>query len=136
MWCLVPQRIQKILITFPDETVLKELTKQNKITVSTIKTCEGSPVQRVKCLFAALHITLERFLFCVNTDMDLETVRGEEGLPAALLIAHKGVLAPVCLLMRPQISCCAVSPWATFKCALVPLYLKEDKNGTTLVKLS
>lgn len=58
-----------------------------------------SPVQCVKGLFAALHVTLKWFLLGVNTNMDFEAVRGEEGLSTALLVTHKGVFAPVRLLV-------------------------------------
>lgn len=64
----------------------------------------------------------------MNTDVDFETVRGEKGLSAALLIADKRVLAPVCFLVCPQVSCCAVGPSAAFKSALVAFYLMNDKK--------
>ena len=86
-----------------------------------------------------MHVTLKRLLLGVNSDMDLETVRGEEGLSAALLITHKCVLAPVCFLMCPQVSCRAVSSCAAFECALVALYLMVENNGrlsSSLLKAS
>lgn len=73
-----------------------------------------------------MHLALKRLLLGVNTHMDLEAVRGEEGLSAALLIAHKRVLAPVSLLVRPQVSRRAVRPGAAFEHALVALHLMGD----------
>lgn len=75
-----------------------------------------------------MHITLKRLLLGVNTDVDLEAVRGEEGLATALLIAHECVLAPVCLLVCPQVSRRAVRPRAAFKHALVALHLIEEEE--------
>lgn len=89
---------------------------------------KGSPVQCVEGLFTALHVTLKWLLLGVNTDMDLKAVRGEKGLSTALLIAHERVLAPVCFLVCPQVSCCAVRPCAAFKGALVPFYLTEGEK--------
>lgn len=66
--------------------------------------------------------------------MDLEAVRGEEGLSTALLIANKGVLAPVCLLVCPQVSCRAVRPCATFEHALVALHLIDEEEGKISLK--
>lgn len=60
--------------------------------------------------------------------MDLEAVRGEESLSAALLIAHERVLAPVCLLVCPQVSRRAVRPCAAFEHALVALHLREEEE--------
>lgn len=59
--------------------------------------------------------------------MDFETVGGEEGLSASLLIAHKRVLASVRFLVCPQVSRSAVGPSAAFKSALIAFYLM---NGT------
>lgn len=103
-------------------TVWRE-TKQNLINIS-----DGSPVQCVKGLFTALYVTLKRLLLGVNTDVDFETVRSEKGLSTTLLITHKCVLAPMCLLVCTQISCCAISPWAAFECALIALYLKRNNK--------
>lgn len=75
-----------------------------------------------------MNITLKRLLLGVNTDMDLEAVRGEKGLSTALLIAHKCVLAPVCLLVCPQVSRRAVCSCAAFEHALVALHLIEKEE--------
>lgn len=56
--------------------------------------------------------------------MDLEAVGGEEGLAAALLVAHEGVLAAVRLLVRAQVPRRAVGPGAAFEHALVALHLE------------
>lgn len=58
--------------------------------------------------------------------MDLETVRREEGLSTALLIAHKCVLAPVSLLVCPQVPRRTVRPCAALKHALVTFHLIEE----------
>ena len=75
-----------------------------------------------------MHITLKWLLLGVNTDMDLEAIRREEGLSAALLIAHECVLAPVCLLVCPEVSRCAVCSCAAFEHALVALHLTEGEE--------
>lgn len=64
----------------------------------------------------------------MNTDMNLEAVWGEEGLSTALLIAHKSVLAPVCLLVGTQVPCCAVRPCAAFKHTLIAIHLMEEEE--------
>lgn len=76
-----------------------------------------------------MHVTLKWLLLGVNADVDLEAVRGEEGLPAALLVAHERVLAPVGLLVGAQVPCCAVRPRAAFEHALVALYLMRGWDG-------
>ena len=76
-----------------------------------------------------MHITLKWLLLGVNPDVDLEAVRCEEGLSAALLIAHERVLAPVRLLVRSQVSRRAVRPGAAFEHALVALHLMEEEEG-------
>lgn len=80
-------------------------------------------VESVESFLAALYVTLEGFLLGVDSHMDLEAVRCEEGFAAALLVTHKRVLAPVRLLVGPQVPCCAVGPCAAFKRALVPFHL-------------
>lgn len=80
-----------------------------------------------------MHIALKRLLLGMNTDMDLEAVRSEEGLSAALLITHKCVFAPVSLLVCPQVSCRTVRPCAALEHALVTLHLIEKgKHGKVI----
>ena len=100
----------------------KNTKRRNKTT----KLHVDSPVQCVEGFLTALHFTLKRLLLGVNADVDLETVRGEEGLSTALLITHKRVLAPVSLLVRPQVSRRTVRPGAALKHALVALHLQEE----------
>lgn len=80
------------------------------------------PVQRVERLLTALHVALKWLLLRVHSHMDPEAVGGEEGLATALLIANKGVLSSVSLLMGAQVACCAVGAGTALKGALVPLY--------------
>lgn len=101
-----------------------------------ISNCFGLPVQCVKGFFTALHIALKRFLLGVHANMNFEAVRGEEGLPTALLIANEGVFAPVGLLVGPQVSCGAVCPGAAFKHTLVALHLTEEETRREGEKLN
>lgn len=90
--------------------------------------CQGLPVQGVEGLLTALHVALKRLLLGVNTHVDLEAVGGEEGLSAALLVAHECVLAAVGLLVSPQVSRRAVRPGAALEHALVALHLTEEEQ--------
>lgn len=94
-----------------------------------ITPCLSSPVQGVEGFFAALHVAFKWLLLCVNPDMDFEAVRGQEGLPAALLVAHERVLSPVGLLVSAQVPRCAVRPRTAFKHALVALHLMRRTGG-------
>lgn len=73
-----------------------------------------------------MHITLKGLLLGVNANMDLEAVWSEESLSTALLIAHKRVFTPVCLLVGTQVPCRAVGPGAAFKHTLVAINLMEE----------
>lgn len=106
-------------------TALEQQHKEEKLSTNTTM-CVGPPVQGVKGLLTALHVTLKRLLLGVYTDVDLEAVRGEEGLSAALLITHKCVFTPVGLLVCSQVSRRAVRPRAAFEHALVTLHLIEE----------
>lgn len=67
--------------------------------------------------------------------MNLEAVWGEEGLSTALLIANECVLAPVGLLVCPQVSRRAVCPCAAFEHTLVALDLiEEEEEGKSAAK--
>lgn len=90
-----------------------------------------SPVQCVEGFLTALNVTLEGFLFRVDTDVDLQAVGCEECFAAALLVAHKSVFAAVRLLMRAQVSCRAVGPSAALEHALITLHLTHEHKQTT-----
>ena len=107
-------------------TALEQQHNEEKLSTNITKLCAGPPVQGVKSLLTALHVTLKRLLLGVYTDVDLEAVRGEEGLSAALLITHKCVFTPVGLLVCSQVSRRAVRPCAAFEHALVALHLIEE----------
>lgn len=87
------------------------------------------PVERVEGLLTALNVTLKRLLLGVNANVNLQAVRREEGFSAALLVADKRVLPPVCLLMRPQVPRRAVCPLAALERALVSLHLQGAEEG-------
>lgn len=86
----------------------------------------NSPVKSVKSLLTALHITLKWLLLGVHTHMDLQAVRGEEGFPTTLLVAHKSILSSVGLLVGPQVSRCTVRSRTASEHALVTFNLRTE----------
>lgn len=85
------------------------------------------PVQCIEGFFTTLNITLKGLLLGVHPDMDFQAVGRQKGLPTPLLIAHKGVLPTVGLLVGAQVACSAVGTRAALKCALVTLHLSEKQ---------
>lgn len=75
------------------------------------------PVKRVEGLLAARDVALIGSLVCVDPEVDLEAVRCQECLSAALLRAHESVFPCVCLLMSLEVPCSAVGPLAALKVA-------------------
>lgn len=101
---------------------------------ASVITWRCSPVQSVEGFLTALNVTLEGFLLGVNAHVYLQAVGREKGFAAALLVTHEGVLAAVRLLMRAQVSCCAVGASAALKHALITLHLthKHTKKQTSM----
>lgn len=62
-------------------------------------------IEGVECLVTAVDVTLEGTLFGVNSNVNFQAVRGEEGLATASLLAHKCIISRVSLLMSFQIPC-------------------------------
>lgn len=89
--------------------------------------CILLPVQCIEGFFTTLNITLKGLLLGVHPDMDFQAVGCQKGLPTTLLIAHKGVLPTVGLLVGAQVACSAVGTRAALKCALVALHLSDKQ---------
>ncbi len=54
---------------------------------------KNKPVQGVEGLFTAIHVALKRSFLGVNSDVNLETVRGEKRLATARHFARERVLS-------------------------------------------